>query len=85
MGKKIKSVAIYTNNGTPFYEVGQFLTKPDPTKEEPNRRLESDTKVTKINASLMRKRVEIFFENEKDGTKESTLFQDFPLSIGYTM
>jgi hypothetical protein len=82
MAKRIKSVAIYTSSGVPFYEVGKNLMKPDP--EDSQKRIESEIKVTDIKVNLRKKRVEVFFQNGEIKENESTIFDGFPLSVGYT-
>jgi len=81
MARKIKCVAIYTTNGVPFYEVDRFLMKPDP--EDPQKRIESDTKVTQVKIDWRKKRVEIFFYTESTKVSESTIFEGFNFSVGY--
>ena len=81
MGRKIKSVAIYTNNGTPFYEIDKYLMKPDP--EDQQKRIPSDTKVTKVKIGWRKKRIEVFFYTDSTKVAESTIFEGFNFSVAY--
>lgn len=83
MAKRIESVAIYTPNGVPFYEIGKCLHKPDP--EDQQKRIESEIKVTDIKVNLRKKRVEVFFYNGEIDENKSTIFEGFPFNVGYTL